>query len=423
MDKEIFLLLLDKEFYTNYKGMVIKDLFVEQLQPLYATLTKAHEQYDTITLKDIWLLHLSDNPMITGAKKAELQSLFNSMADSPAINPSLGRNLLVKVWEQYYYGRITDASLKIMEGVDVDVNKAKIKEYTDKLHGVILPDENSKIVTNDLDELLDQIAQSYRWKFNLPALHSAVGNIGGGMFCEMMARTDAGKTACWVSMAAGPEGWMEQGAKVLVIGNEEDQKRTVLRCINSSTGITSDEFFIRNEKGDIIGKRDDVVARAKIMYSRHKDNLTIIDDPELTIDQLSSLIARHKPDILIIDQIDKIKIKGSFDRRDIMFSELYIQVRAIGKKYMPEGFIIGITQASADAHGKLHYGFEATAESKTGKPAEADIIITIGMKALAATDGIDDGSRTINLPKLKTFNGKKEPINFRLNTSLSRMIP
>ena len=410
MDKEIFLLLLDKEFYTNYKGMVIKDLFVEQLQPLYATLVKAHATYDTVTLKDLWLLHLSDNPMITGAKKQELQGIFSALQDSPAINPQLGRDVLVKVWEQYYYGRITDCSLKIMEGVDLEGNKAKIKEYTDKLYGGVLPDDVSKIVTNDIDCLLDQIAQSYRWKFNLPPLHDAVGNIGGGMFCELMARTDCGKTACWVSMAAGPGGWMEQGAKVLVIGNEEDQKRTMLRCINASTGMTIDELMKNREE-------------AIKLYSKYRDNLMIIEDDTISIDALDSLVARYKPDFLIIDQIDKVKIKGKYDRRDVMFSDLYQQVRSIGKRHMPEGFIIGITQASAAADGKLHYGYEAMAESKTAKPSEADIIITIGMKALAATDGIDDGSRTINLPKLKTFNGKKEPINFRLNTSLSRMIP
>jgi hypothetical protein len=46
------------------------------------------------------------------------------------------------------------------------------------------------------------------------------------------ARPETGKTAFWVSLCTGPQGFAEQGAKVHAFINEEPAIRTQMRAIS-----------------------------------------------------------------------------------------------------------------------------------------------------------------------------------------------
>ena len=98
---------------------------------------------------------------------------------------------------------------------------------------------------------------------------------------------------------------------------------------------------------------------------------------------------------------------------------MYVAAREVTKRHdIP---VIGITQAGAEAHGKLHFGYEMLDNSKTGKAGEADWILCIGMEAIEANEGIDSGYRVINIAKNKSPEGNKMAINGQLIFDLSRM--
>ena len=62
--------------------------------------------------------------------------------------------------------------------------------------------------------------------------------------------------------------------------------------------------------------------------------------------------------------------------------------------------MLGISQASADAEGRTRIDFSMLEGSKTGKAAEADLIIGVG-KHSAAEDDNPDHTRFINVSKNK----------------------
>ena len=77
-----------------------------------------------------------------------------------------------------------------------------------------------------------------------------------------------------------------------------------------------------------------------------------------------------------MDQLDKINVTGTFARTDEKLRSIYTKYREICKRH--DLFGIGISQASADAEGKTNVTYAMMENSKTGKAAEADLIIGIG---------------------------------------------
>jgi hypothetical protein len=78
--------------------------------------------------------------------------------------------------------------------------------------------------------------------------------------------------------------------------------------------------------------------------------------------------------LIIFDQIDKIK-GFKVDRYDLELKAIYQWAREIAKKYAP---VIGVSQASGEAEGKLWLTMDMVDSSKTSKQGEADFIIGIG---------------------------------------------
>ena len=164
-------------------------------------------------------------------------------------------------------------------------------------------------------------------------------------------------------------------------------------------------------------------AKASDLMEPIKDKMHFIDNPLGTmssIEQVDNYVFNNRDDIdiLIIDQLDHLSVRGKFDRSDQRYGSLYRAARTIAIKY--NIYVIGITQASAEADGKLYYGAECLEGSKTAKQAHADHILCIGMENVGANDGIDNMIRGITLGKLKE-GSKDGGILYKLNGALSRM--
>ena len=69
--------------------------------------------------------------------------------------------------------------------------------------------------------------------------------------------------------------------------------------------------------------------------------------------------------------------------------------------------VIGVSQASAEAEGKTRVDFSMMEGSKTGKAAEADVVLGIGKHSGTNEDGEPDHTRflTISKNKLSGYHG------------------
>src|SRR5690606_21625344 len=107
---------------------------------------------------------------------------------------------------------------------------------------------------------------------------------------------------------------------------------------------------------------------------KEQSNLILIDKGFITKRDVEEYTKYFNPSLIIFDQIDKIK-GFSADRPDLHLSKIYQWARELAKTYCP---VVGVCQASSSAEGKKWLTMEDMDGSKTGKPAEADLIIGVG---------------------------------------------
>jgi len=230
--------------------------------------------------------------------------------------------------------------------------------------------------------------------------------IGAGTLTTVFALVETGKSAFAVSTAFSPRGFADQGARVLMVCNEEPAERTMTRAGSAYSALEVDEAMTDGVMG-------------KTSWAKVKDNIEMINSDKCeSMEKLNSIIARSGPfDIVIIDQLDKMQVGGTFPRDDLRLSEIYIKARTIAKKH--ELALIAVSQADATADGRTSLRFTQMANSKIGKAAEADVIIGIGKEN---TEGKDDNFlRYLHVSKNK-LGGSHGRATVRIEPKISRYV-
>jgi hypothetical protein len=139
-----------------------------------------------------------------------------------------------------------------------------------------------------------------------------------------------------------------------------------------------------------------------------EEKLTVIDSVGTNISEVESYCNLNKPDIIFIDQLDKIKVRGHFNRSDERLKEVYYMAREIAKRN--NCLVWAVSQAGADAEGKEYLTYDMLDGSKTGKAGEGDIIIGIGR----SSDHDENTTRFLNISKNKV-NGVHSGLACKIN--------
>ncbi len=390
IEKQIIKLLLGKKFYTQYKGSITRNVLQGNFGSLFDTIQKAHDKYDTdINIDELYSLHTTVyNPAITRAAKEQLSELIEDIKETQEPSKEIADDIVKILSERDVAQRIAVEATEIFNGKPADFNAitSMIEKYKTGL-----PSEKLDAVTNDIGELLDKLNVVSKWQFNLTVLKNNIGGIGPGNLMIAFARPEVGKTAFWVSLVSAPYGFAEQGAKVHAFINEEPAVRTQMRAISCFTGYNKEQV-------------SENTGEAQVEWSKIKDNIKMIDTVDWTIDDIDSHCEKHKPDIIVIDQLDKINVKGTFARTDEKLRAIYTGAREIAKRR--ECVVIAISQASADAHNRDHISFDMMENSKTGKAAEADLIIGIGNRT---SNDPTNNMRVLNISKNKITGWHGDP--------------
>ena len=400
IEKQMIRLMLNKKFYTHYKGTLSPTVFSGDVSSLYDTIQKAHDKYEEdIKIDELYSLHTTIfNPALTRAAKEKFSELVEDIKEVQEPNKEVAKDILRILSDRDLAQRIGIEATEIFNGKEA--NFAEIVSMIDK-HKTNITEDKAPAVTKEISEVIDLLNVTTRWKFNIPVLKTNVGGIGGGNLMIAFARPETGKTAFWVSLCAAPDGFCAQGAKVHAFINEEPAIRTQIRAISAYTGMTRDEI-LENK------------SSAQIKWSGIKDNLFMFDTVDWSMDDIDAHCEKNKPDIIVIDQLDKINVKGTYARTDEKLRQIYTSVREIAKRR--NCAVIAISQASADAHNRNSISFDQMENSKTGKAAEADLIIGIGRNA--NTDA-ENKIRTLCISKNKINGYHGEPV-CTIRRSISR---
>ncbi len=390
IEKQIIKLLLNKSIYTKYKGQISRNVFQGNFGSLFDTIQKAHEKYNKdINIDELYSLHTAVfNPALTRAAKEQFSEMLQDIRETQEPSNEIADDIVKILGERDVAQRIAVEATEIFNGKPADFN---IITRLVEEHKKGLPTERLDAVTNDIGELIEELNITSKWKFNLMRLKENIGGVGPGNLMIAFARPETGKTAFWVSLVAGPNGFAEQGAKVHAFINEEPAVRTQMRAISCFTGLNKEQ--VTND-----------ISTAHMEWSKIKNNIKMIDTVDWTMQDVDSHCEKHKPDIIIIDQLDKVNISGTFARTDEKLRAIYTSAREIAKRR--ECVVIAISQASADAHNRDHISFDMMENSKTGKAAEADLIIGIGNRS---SNDPTNNMRILNVSKNKITGWHGDP--------------
>jgi replicative DNA helicase len=368
MEKELIKLLLNKNFYNKNKSKLTKEFFTNGTGALYETIQSAHQDSDQdLSIGEVSTLHLEVyNPALTKASKENFNVLIDEIKDTSLPNEKIAQNIIRSLFKRSIAQNVARLATDIYNGSDSDFTE--IRKQLD----VTFEEVNDyDYVTGNITDLIDQLKDNTKWKFNLEPLRDKVNGVGDGNLVIIFARPEAGKTAFWVNLVSGIDGFASQGAKVCALINEEPAIRTQMRLINAHTGMTFDEI-----------RADSQEANKKWAEVRQK--IKILDTVDWSLDDVDEFVQSENPDILVVDQLDKVNVKGSFARTDEKLRAIYTGAREIAKRN--NCCVIAVSQASADGQGKFDLTFDMMEGSKTGKAAEADVIIGVGHRDKLDTD-------------------------------------
>ena len=391
IEKQMIRLMLNKKFYTQYKGTLSPTVFAGDISSLYDTIQKAHEKYEEdIKVDELYSLHTAIfNPALTRAAKEKFSELVEDIKEVQEPSKEIAKDIMRILSDRDLAQRIAVEATEIFNG-----KEANFREITDMIdkRKIIVDEDKAPAVTNNVDEVLDLLGMTTKWKFNIPMLRDNVGGIGGGNLMISFARPETGKTAFWISLCSGPEGFAEQGAKIHAFINEEPAIRTQMRAISCYTGMTREEII--QEKN-----------MAQRVWSEIKDNISMFDTVDWSMEDIDAHCEKHRPDIIVIDQLDKVNVSGTYARTDEKLRQIYTSAREIAKRR--DCAVIAMSQASADAHNRNSISFDQMENSKTGKAAEADLIIGIGRNSNSDTE---NKIRTLCISKNKINGYHGEPV-------------
>ena len=91
--------------------------------------------------------------------------------------------------------------------------------------------------------------------------------------------------------------------------------------------------------------------------------------------KLDAYLGFEQYDLIFVDMADKIELSTKFNSGHERLRELYYRLRELAKKH--NCAIIGLSQASAEAEGKVYLNQAMMEGSRTGKAAEADLMVLI----------------------------------------------
>lgn len=396
--------LMDKEFYEDNPAVRHQhNLFSKDVMKIKNVVAKAIEKYQrSVTPDEVEALFYVENPSMTTAQKQAYMSLFSQIRKHEPMGKDVASEVISKMFQKIVGEEFANAGFDLMNGSSFTMQN--LRELVDKYSDNFTPKVTVDWDDISVDTLLAEAALETRWHFNIPSLCRKIEGINQGQLIMVGARTNVGKTSFHASLVAGPNGFADQGAKCVVLCNEERYARVGARYLNAATGMTDKE--LRNNK-----------PAARQLFQRVSEHLRIKDSTGFDLMWVESICKTYRPDILILDMGDKFANHNGYAREDQALKAAAIHCRQIAKQYNTA--VIYLSQLSAEAEGKMNLNASMLEGSRTGKAAEADLMLLIAKCSTVEGQDEDSPLRHINVAKNK-INGWHGVVHCELNHEIAR---
>ena len=403
MELSIIRSLMDKSFYDEHRGSKCPQrLFSKDVRKIKQSIDTAMDRYErTVTPDEIEALFMSDNPTLTTAQKQAYASLFAQIKRENPMGGDVAQEVLSKLFQQVVGEDVANIGFDMVNGDAGSLESLRnlLERYGDDF----IPNLNLEWEDISIEAIMAAVDLEAKWKLNIPSIVRKLEGVSGGHLIEVGARPNTGKTSFHASLIAAPGGFAHQGAKCIILCNEESGKRVAERYLNAASGMS--RYEIR-----------DNFSKASAKYYPISKNIFIKECQGRDMAWVESVCKSYKPDILVLDMGDKFGVQGSFARQDEALKACAVYARQIAKTY--DCAVFYMSQLSADAEGRAQLNQSMMEGSRTGKAAEADLMILIGKSP--SVEGEDESPlRHVNIVKNK-LNGWHGIINCELNYLTAR---
>ena len=361
LDQQILGFCLDAEFFSQVKNTLDRDMFTKEMRDIFDTIVYSHTKYGTtMTSTELAALFDDRNPaMPTTARESVHEIIVQLEAGNPE-NTDMHVDMVQNFWLRDRARLIGEKAIEIFTGESEEFGE--LQRLIDAVDDGRMSDKTTYTeVEEDLDELLDDVAADPDFPFDFNLIQEEVPGLDRGNFGILFARPEVGKTTFCCFLAAS---YIRQGQKVVYWANEEPADRIKLRIIQSFFEVTDEEM------------RQQRASLAERYLTEVAPYLRVMDSVGTSVEEADEYAKLNKPDVMFMDQLDKFRIKGEFNRQDERLKAIYVYAREIAKRN--KMLVWAVSQASYEAHDRQFIDYSMLDNSRTGKAGEADIIIGIG---------------------------------------------
>ena len=390
MELSLIRSLMDRSFYEDHRGAKCPNrLFSKDVRRIKETIDNAMDRYErTVTPDEVEALFMSSNPTMTTAQKEAFSSLFNKIKKEQPMGSDVAQEVLSKLFQQVIGEDIANLGVDYVTGDKSSLEPLRmlLEQYGDDF----TPNLNVEWDDIDIETLLQRNDLEARWTFNIPSLTRKVEGVNAGHLIEIGARPNTGKTSFHASLIASPGGFAHQGANCIILCNEEGYHRVGARYLTAATGMTMREIKANPSK-------------ARDLYAPVKERIKIKDATGRDMNWVESVCKSYNPDVVLLDMGDKFARTSGFARTDEALKANAVHARMIAKEYGCAVFYM--SQLSAEAEGKIQLNQSMMEGSRTGKAAEADLMVLIAKNPIKISEDSseqeEDPQRHLNVVKNK----------------------
>lgn len=378
---------MDKDFYDEQRGIACPHgLFSKDVGKIKTMIDEAMRIYNrTLTTDELEGLYFASEPTMTTAQRAEYRKIFNQLRSEQPIGSDIASAILSKLYQQYVGEQVANIGFEMVNGSEDSLHS--LRGVLDKYSDNFLPEINVEWDDISFETLMAKLDDETRWKFNIPSLSRKVEGVNAGHLIVVGARPNTGKTSFHASLIAGPGGFISQGANCIVLCNEESYNSVATRYLTVCSNIEKTKLKSNAEK----------VALA---WKKASSNILLKDVTGEDMHYVESICRSYKPDILVLDMGDKFASTKANTPQHEVLKQCAIHARIIAKQYGCAVFYM--SQLSADAQNRIQLDQSMMEGSKTGKAAEADLMLLIAKNPVDNSENDEeDRQRHINIAKNK----------------------
>ena len=394
IDKQVLGFVLDNDFFSKVSNIVTRDMFTGEMRDVFDVISYTHTQYGTsVNVRELGALFNDRNPAMPDSTREKAQELIAELEPGTSDKHDLYLDLVNNFWLRDRARQIGEKAIEIFTGESEDFGG--LRQLIDVVEDGRISDKTTyRIVDTDFDTLLEDNTGEPDFPFEFDLIREHVPGLDRGNLGILFARPEVGKTTFCSFLAAS---YIRQGFKVVYWANEEPAEKIMLRIIQSFFGKSKDEM---------VSDKPHLMMR---YVSEIKPYLTIIDAIGTSVEEANDYAKLNSPDVMFMDQLDKFRIGGEYNRGDERLKETYVLAREIAKRN--RCLVWAVSQASYEAHDRQFIDYSMLDNSRTGKAGEADIIIGIGKTG--ASD-VTNTVRHICISKNK-INGYHDMINANID--------